>query len=601
MENCEKRQVDPNEDKIDQLMKSESSDEEQIQHIMQDFNTDKISNDIEKKYNPDIIKRFIEQIYYFNSLELLGNWNLFCRFFKDMEITDCIGYFGYLKVNGFLEDVHLFKTFNSENQLNNIKFIEEIQKRSKYQIERIIPKDDNIISISDDSPIIIESDDEILTNNDNDNNNDKKDLQDADEDSINEELKEEIEKKSSKVIKMPTNKYNHYKDFKIVVDKALKYILIGKKVSWISKELNIPYTTLRDWKKRYLLDKSYRPYRRYRKTKYFTQEEDSRLFQNVKTEMKRKRFNFLNFLEILNSFFLTSLFHRQNPGIKPKFNSQWISHWRKSHKISLRKYHFRRRSLNDPIEIENFREDVYSAINRYGSKNVYNMDETSWGLVPHEDKVWALTGSDEVIFDTTKQYPTKYKFTAIATINADGQKLPLITVAKGKTVRCEKAFKTIYQNTVMHSTNGWSTEDLIISYLQWLSDKCHNAPICLIWDQFKAHLTQKVEEKASLLKIQIIKVPAGQTGSEQPLDRLIFGSMKKTADKLWNEKLVNGEKDLYTKQTATLIMLESWNSIKETTVKKSWDHFFTVASEDMAEMNNDHDWYPEEEDNEIDN
>lgn len=44
-----------------------------------------------------------------------------------------------------------------------------------------------------------------------------------------------------------------------------------------------------------------------------------------------------------------------------------------------------------------------------------------------------------MIFDTKKKKnPTKYKFTAIATINADGQKLPLITVAKGKNVRCEK-------------------------------------------------------------------------------------------------------------------------------------------------------------------
>lgn len=147
----------------------------------------------------------------------------------------------------------------------------------------------------------------------------------------------------------------------------------------------------------------------------------------------------------------------------------------------------------------------------------------------------------------------------------------------------------------MHSANGWSTESLIISYLQWLSDKCHNTPICLIWDQFKAHLTEKVEKKAKDLKIELINVPAGQTGSEQPLDRLIFGSMKKTADKLWNEKLVKEEKDLYTKQTATLIMLESWKKIKESTVKKSWDHFFTVASEEMEEINNDNDWYPEEE------
>ena len=41
-------------------------------------------------------------------------------------------------------------------------------------------------------------------------------------------------------------------------------------------------------------------------------EEDLKLFQKVKAEMKRNKFNFLNFLEILNDFFLTSFLHRQN-------------------------------------------------------------------------------------------------------------------------------------------------------------------------------------------------------------------------------------------------------------------------------------------------
>lgn len=61
--------------------KSESSDEEQIQSIIQDFDTIQISKNIEKKYSNDVIKRFIENIYYFNSLALLGNWNIFGCFF----------------------------------------------------------------------------------------------------------------------------------------------------------------------------------------------------------------------------------------------------------------------------------------------------------------------------------------------------------------------------------------------------------------------------------------------------------------------------------------------------------------------------------------
>lgn len=217
-----------------------------------------------------------------------------------MDITDCVGYFGYLKVNGYLEDVHLKKTFNSVKQRQNIDFILDLQKKSKYQIERIFTKDDNIIDTSDLEQISIESDDDYILNdnyNQQISQNDESDLQN-----------EEIEKKSKKIIKMPKNKYNHYKDFKLVVDKALKYILHGKKIAWISQTLNIPYTTLRDWKNRYLIEKSYRPYRRYRKTKNITKEDDEKIFQKVKTEMKRKRYNFLNYLEILNDFFFDFCF-----------------------------------------------------------------------------------------------------------------------------------------------------------------------------------------------------------------------------------------------------------------------------------------------------
>lgn len=68
------------------------------------------------------------------------------------------------------------------------------------------------------------------------------------------------------------------------------------------------------------------------------------------------------------------------------------------------------------------------------------MDETRWGLVPHDEKVWALRGSDEVVFEKNDNYPSKYRFTAIDTINA-GEKLPILIVAKGKTIRCEIFFR----------------------------------------------------------------------------------------------------------------------------------------------------------------
>ena len=106
---------------------------------------------------------------------------------------------------------------------------------------------------------------------------------------------------------------------------------------FISKELNIPYTTVREWKKRYKNDPLYRPYKRKRRNKYFTKEEEDILFDKVKNQMAKQRFNYLSFLKILNENFLKSIFRIQNLTVVQKFNAQWISNWRTSHKISLRK------------------------------------------------------------------------------------------------------------------------------------------------------------------------------------------------------------------------------------------------------------------------
>ena len=52
-------------------------------------------------------------------------------------------------------------------------------------------------------------------------------------------------------------------------------------------------------------------------------------------------------------------------------------------------------------------------------------------------------------------------------------------------------------------------------YIKWLSDLRKRRPICLIWDRNRAHTAESVEEYAKDLNIHIIKVPAGQTGTEK--------------------------------------------------------------------------------------
>ena len=49
-------------------------------------------------------------------------------------------------------------------------------------------------------------------------------------------------------------------------------------------------------------------------------------------------------------------------------------------------------------------------------------------------------------------------------------------------------------------------------------------------------MNEEINEIADSLNIEIIPVPEGMTGSEQPLDRFIFGAMKKTAAALIAKK-----------------------------------------------------------------
>ena len=49
------------------------------------------------------------------------------------------------------------------------------------------------------------------------------------------------------------------------------------------------------------------------------------------------------------------------------------------------------------------------------------------------------------------------------------------------------------------------------------------------------------------------------TGSEQPLDRFVFGPMKKIAIRLWGEAMAQNNDISYTRSSAAKIMVQSWN------------------------------------------
>lgn len=260
-----------------------------------DFDMEMVEKTINQKYSSNTIQRYIEKIYYFDSLQLLGNWNLFLISFKEMEIIDCIGYFFYLKQNGFLEDVIYHSRFDSEEQIKNAELFFSINEKSKLQITKI-SKNDNDTLIDENFQVINDQSDD----QDDDQNSDFLDI--PVDDQISSIPNDD---QNTKVLpKLPESKYYHYKDYKSIVNRAIKYFSIGKKPMWIHKQTGIPYTTLRDWEVKYKKNNLFRPYIIYRRSKYFTEKEDIDLNKEIKWKMIGNRFNSISFLKILNEHFI---------------------------------------------------------------------------------------------------------------------------------------------------------------------------------------------------------------------------------------------------------------------------------------------------------
>jgi hypothetical protein len=129
----------------------------------------------------------------------------------------------------------------------------------------------------------------------------------------------------------------------------------------------------------------------------------------------------------------------------------------------------------------------------------------------------------------------KTLITAIATINAAGEKLPLWIVAKGKKARSENKYdrncaKAVGEGKlkITHQQSGCVNNDVAKEYLKWLAE-LHGHPFVLLWDLFSSHRDPFVQETDQALGIRLEFVPAGATGELQLLDRRVFGSLKQRA------------------------------------------------------------------------
>ncbi len=228
------------------------------------------------------------------------------------------------------------------------------------------------------------------------------------------------------------------------------------------------------------------------------------------------------------------------PKKKFKASHEWVSNFMYRNSLSSQIVSSRsssrthRKIENHMVEVNQYKTDYSNFVQTHGLDRVVNYDETSFR---------SLTGQVKTIAPKNCQQQPKMKqclngngFSIGVPITADGQKLKLILVSKGKMDRSLKKYEK-YQTdprcVLTQSPSGWFTHVQMLEVLNVINGHMRGFPSLLIWDQYKAHLTKDVIEQAKNYKIQILKVPKGLTLDLQPLDYKVNGPYKSKMKSHW--------------------------------------------------------------------
>jgi hypothetical protein len=138
---------------------------------------------------------------------------------------------------------------------------------------------------------------------------------------------------------------------------------------------------------------------------------------------------------------------------------------------------------------------------------------------------------------------------------------------------------------VTHSQSGWMNEEICKQCVDWpreyltCDDGDENGPpwIGLIWDRFSAHCKQSIMDRCTSFHIDVAYIPAGQTGTWQPLDYRIFGILKPRARVAWMHEKERQEREgreaPFTMLWAVVMLVRVWNEIEKVRITEAWNIF----------------------------
>jgi hypothetical protein len=375
--------------------------------------------------------------------------------------------------------------------------------------------------------------------------------------------------------------YNRYFQHPELLEPIFQFFLTEPDRSYamriVSEKTGVRLKTLYSWRERVQADPDWRPSK-----DHFA---SNRRFFSEEIEQHMAQFIQINFISLgrpldrplLRPLILTMIQDFVAEGILGddalnfKCSYHYMSRFLNRVNLSSRKVRAARRPEINDDECAEFMAKMAAVWERYSEDHIVNFDESSWRLVQVGDRTIAERGVEVV--HSYVEGDAKACFTFFASCLADGSKLPLILLAKGKTARCHRQFGDHpgYDYRVWNSPTGWCKDYLVIDFLHVLRERFGPDPICLLMDQFTAHQTDSVMRTAMELSIEIVWIPKGATGLYQPLDRRPFGALKSKGRAKWKRYYHENYEVSCTRDVAAQLLLESWDELSESVILSGWD------------------------------
>ncbi|XP_061164987.1 uncharacterized protein LOC133173937 [Saccostrea echinata] len=231
-----------------------------------------------------------------------------------------------------------------------------------------------------------------------------------------------------------------------------------------------------------------------------------------------------------------------HPGRKNPFNADkkmagydWWQGFRDRHPcLSLRKPEglsaARGTMLNPNVISDHFTKlgDLMDRLNiKSKPQQIFNADETGFSTVHQTSKIVGRKGKKAIHAKTSGERGEN--ITVLCCVNAEAHALPPMVIFKGKRIS-QALMSSAPRNTLFAcSKSSFIDGELFGIWFEkiFLSNLSPQRPVLLIVDAHASHITLHLLEAAKTNDVEIFCLPPHTTHWTQPLDRSVFGPLKK--------------------------------------------------------------------------